>query len=63
LDALIEKQGDRLPGHFVVVDLNKYRFRPLIFKQLLPATQIVILDENTGFQSFINDVISSIVII
>jgi hypothetical protein len=22
----------RLPGHFVVVDLGKYRFRPLIFK-------------------------------
>jgi hypothetical protein len=35
LEALIEKHGDRLPGHFVVVDLNKYRFRPLIFKQPL----------------------------
>jgi predicted nuclease of predicted toxin-antitoxin system len=32
LEALIEKHGDRLPGHFVVVDLDKYRFRPLIFK-------------------------------
>ena len=32
LEALIAKHGERLPGHFVVVDLNKYRFRPLIFK-------------------------------
>jgi len=35
LEALIAKHGDRLPGHFVVVDLNKYRFRPLIFQQPL----------------------------
>ena len=33
LEALITKHGDRLPGHFVVVDPNKYRFRPLIFEQ------------------------------
>jgi predicted nuclease of predicted toxin-antitoxin system len=33
LEALIAKHGDRLPGHFVVVELNKYRFRPLIFQQ------------------------------
>ena len=33
LEALIAKHGDRLSGHFVVVELNKYRFRPLIFKQ------------------------------
>jgi predicted nuclease of predicted toxin-antitoxin system len=33
LEALIDKYADRLPGHFVVVDLNKYRFRPLIFQQ------------------------------
>lgn len=33
LEALIAKHGDRLAGHFVVVDLNKYRFRPLIFQQ------------------------------
>lgn len=38
VEALIAKHQDRLPGHFVVVDLNKYRFRPLIFNQplLLP---------------------------
>jgi predicted nuclease of predicted toxin-antitoxin system len=35
LEALIEKHEDLLPGYFVVVDLNKYRFRPLIFKQPL----------------------------
>jgi predicted nuclease of predicted toxin-antitoxin system len=35
LEALIAKHGDRLPGHFVVVDLKKYRFRPLIFEQPL----------------------------
>ncbi|HAR99145.1 MAG TPA: hypothetical protein DCS11_09710 [Syntrophus sp. (in: bacteria)] len=34
-EALIAKYGDRLPGHFVVVDLNKFRFRPLIFEQPL----------------------------
>jgi predicted nuclease of predicted toxin-antitoxin system len=33
LEALIAKHGDRLPGHFVVMELSKYRFRPLIFKQ------------------------------
>jgi predicted nuclease of predicted toxin-antitoxin system len=33
LEALIAKYGDRLPGHFVVLELSKYRFRPLIFKQ------------------------------
>ena len=33
LESLIAKHGDRLPGHFVVVELNKFRFRPLIFKQ------------------------------
>ena len=33
LEALITKHGDRLTGHFVVVDLNKYRIRPLIFEQ------------------------------
>jgi predicted nuclease of predicted toxin-antitoxin system len=33
LEALIAKHGDRLPGHFVVLELSKYRFRPLIFKQ------------------------------
>ena len=33
MEALIAKYADRLPGHFVVVDLNKYRFRPLIFPQ------------------------------
>lgn len=32
LKTLIAKYGDRLPGHFVAVDLNKYRFRPLIFE-------------------------------
>jgi predicted nuclease of predicted toxin-antitoxin system len=32
VEALIAKHQDRLPGHFVVVDLDKYRFRPLIFK-------------------------------
>ncbi len=35
VEALIAKHQDRLPGHFVVVDLNKYRFRPLIFNQPL----------------------------
>ena len=35
LEALIAKHGDRLTGYFVVVDLNKYRFRPLIFQQPL----------------------------
>lgn len=33
LEALIAKHGDRLPGHFVVLELSKYRFRPLIYKQ------------------------------
>jgi predicted nuclease of predicted toxin-antitoxin system len=33
LEALIAKHEDRLPGHFVVLEMNKYRFRPLIFKQ------------------------------
>jgi hypothetical protein len=33
VEALIVKHQDRLPGHFVMVDLEKYRFRPLIFKQ------------------------------
>lgn len=33
LKTLIDKHAGLLPGHFVVVDLNKYRFRPLIFQQ------------------------------
>jgi predicted nuclease of predicted toxin-antitoxin system len=28
---LIEKYEERLPGHFVVIQSNRYRFRPLIF--------------------------------
>ena len=28
---LINKYGTRLPGHFVVVDTEKYRFRSLVF--------------------------------
>jgi len=32
MEALIEKHQDKLPGHFVVVDQDKYRFRPLIFQ-------------------------------
>jgi predicted nuclease of predicted toxin-antitoxin system len=31
LEKLIENYGDRLPGHFVVVDSQKFRFRPLLF--------------------------------
>jgi predicted nuclease of predicted toxin-antitoxin system len=29
LKMLIERYGDRLPGHFVVIDKEKFRFRPL----------------------------------
>ncbi len=29
LKILIERYGDRLPGHFVVIDKEKFRFRPL----------------------------------
>jgi predicted nuclease of predicted toxin-antitoxin system len=28
---MIEKYEERLPGHFVVIQSNRYRFRPLIF--------------------------------
>jgi predicted nuclease of predicted toxin-antitoxin system len=31
LKALIDGYEARLPGNFVVVDMNKFRFRPLIF--------------------------------
>jgi len=31
LKTLIEKYEERLPGNFVVIHPNKYRFRPLIF--------------------------------
>jgi predicted nuclease of predicted toxin-antitoxin system len=31
LENLIEKYEARLPGYFVIVHVNKYRFRPLIF--------------------------------
>ena len=31
LKSLIEKYEERLPGHFVVIHTNKYRFRSLIF--------------------------------
>jgi len=31
LKSLIENYEERLPGHFVVIHANKYRFRPLIF--------------------------------
>jgi predicted nuclease of predicted toxin-antitoxin system len=33
LASLIANHGDRLPGYFAVLEVNKYRFRPLIFKQ------------------------------
>jgi len=32
VEALISKYQERLPGHFAVVDLEKFRIRPLIFK-------------------------------
>jgi predicted nuclease of predicted toxin-antitoxin system len=31
LRSLIENYEERIPGHFVVIHTNKYRFRPLIF--------------------------------
>jgi predicted nuclease of predicted toxin-antitoxin system len=31
LKKLIENYGDRLAGHFVVIDSQKFRFRPLLF--------------------------------
>jgi len=31
LKKLIENYEDRLPDHFVVIDSNKFRFRPLLF--------------------------------
>jgi predicted nuclease of predicted toxin-antitoxin system len=31
LTKLIENYEDRLPGHFVVIDSQKFRFRPLLF--------------------------------
>ena len=31
LKQLVEKYPDRLKGYFTVIDLKKYRFRPLIF--------------------------------
>ena len=31
LKGLIENYEERLPGYFVVIHNNKYRFRPLIF--------------------------------
>lgn len=34
LKALIDSHGARLLGNFVVVDMNKFRFRPLIFSMI-----------------------------
>ncbi|MCD6186423.1 MAG: DUF5615 family PIN-like protein [Deltaproteobacteria bacterium] len=31
LKKLIEDYAERLPGHFVVIDSHKFRFRPLLF--------------------------------
>jgi predicted nuclease of predicted toxin-antitoxin system len=31
---LIEKYGDRLPGHLVIVGDERFRFRPLLFKPI-----------------------------
>ena len=31
LRSLIDNYAERLPGHFVVIHSNRYRFRPLIF--------------------------------
>jgi len=31
LKKLIENYHKRLPGHFVIVERNRYRFRPLLF--------------------------------
>lgn len=31
LKKLIENYEERLPGHFVVIDTQRFRFRPLIF--------------------------------
>ncbi len=31
LKELIDSYQDRLPGHFVVIDTQKFRFRPLLF--------------------------------
>lgn len=31
LKSLIENYEERLPGNFVVIHTNKYRFRPLLF--------------------------------
>lgn len=35
MEALLAMHQDKLPGQFVVVDQDRYRFRPLIY-QLLP---------------------------
>jgi predicted nuclease of predicted toxin-antitoxin system len=32
MEALIAKHQDKLQGHFVVVDQDKYRFRPLVYQ-------------------------------
>ena len=31
LKELLASYQDRLPGHFVVIDTHKFRFRPLLF--------------------------------
>jgi len=32
LKKLIENHSDRLPGHFIVVSIDKFRIRPLVFR-------------------------------
>ena len=32
LKKLIDKYADRLPGHFVVLNIDKFRFRPLLLE-------------------------------
>ena len=32
LKKLIDKYADRLPGHFVVLNIERFRFRPLLFE-------------------------------
>ena len=36
LKKLIDKYADRLPGHFVVINIDKFRFRPLLLESPSP---------------------------
>ena len=46
LKELIENYSERLEGYFVVIETDKFRFRPLLFSPIIPHSSFVLSAES-----------------